>query len=219
MSLKPLIAHLSLPESTRTENYGSSSFFSTARLHVPASGEALAQTLFLKYSNSPHSIALLSAEARCLKEINSAVPEFAPTVRDSGQAGSSGVGYILMDFVGGLKAGGTQQLAERLARLHNKTSENGKFGWDSDTYCGETVQEAGWWDTWEEMFSSRMKALSQKSRDGEVQKAVESLVNDVVPRLIGRRKEEPSLVHGDLWSGNAMGGMVIDPCVSSSSQL
>lgn len=41
----------------------------------------------------------------------------------------------------------------------------------------------------------------------------------VIPRLLGNvRGDVPALVHGDLWSGNAMGGMVIDPCSSYSSR-
>ncbi|KFY81145.1 hypothetical protein V499_00079 [Pseudogymnoascus sp. VKM F-103] len=79
------------------------------------------------------------------------------------------------------------EFCAKVAELHSKSqSPNGKFGFHVITYNGNLPQENGYADTWEECF-----------------------VNDkVIPRLLrpmesGGRFIKPSLVHGDLWCGNA----------------
>lgn len=102
----------------------------------------------------------------------------------------------------------------KLADLHRLgTSPNGKFGFPCTTFHGNTPLEHGWTDTWEEYFTSRTKVIVQMEQkaQGANQEILDLAVpffEKVVPRLlrpleIGDRRIKPSLIHGDLWYGNA----------------
>lgn len=98
----------------------------------------------------------------------------------------------------------------KLATLHrNSVSPNGKFGF----HCPTSRAAEEWSDTWEECFVKMIRNLLEiewKSRgpDEELARLSADFVNVVIPRLLrpletGGRSVKPSLVHGDLWYGNA----------------
>ncbi|KAF2751821.1 hypothetical protein M011DRAFT_516270 [Sporormia fimetaria CBS 119925] len=101
-----------------------------------------------------------------------------------------------------------------LAVMHkNGVSPTGKFGFPVTTYHGRFPQDTTKCDTWEESFSrsmSRFFELEEESQgfDEEMAQLRKALMEKVIPRLLRPMETEgrkiiPSLVHGDLWDGNA----------------
>lgn len=102
----------------------------------------------------------------------------------------------------------------RMAELHREgTSPDGRFGFDVTTYHGNTPIKHGWSDTWEDYFTRTVKVLLQMEQESqgpneEILQLAQPFLEKVVPRLLrpletGGRKIRPSLIHGDLWHGNA----------------
>ncbi|KAL8699345.1 MAG: hypothetical protein Q9201_006057 [Fulgogasparrea decipioides] len=109
----------------------------------------------------------------------------------------------------------------KVAYLHeNSKSPNGKFGFHVVTYNGDLPQENGYTDTWEEFFSNGFKHMINLNleRGGpweQIESLKSNMLNKVIPRLIrpletNGRSIKPSLVHGDLWCGNAAIDTVTD---------
>jgi protein-ribulosamine 3-kinase len=107
-----------------------------------------------------------------------------------------------------------QTFPAKLAELHRKSvSPDGKYGFPVTTYHGNTPIHHGWSDSWEEYFTRTTRALFLLEREAqganaEIDALIEPFFAKVVPRLLrpletGGRTIKPSLVHGDLWHGNA----------------
>lgn len=101
-----------------------------------------------------------------------------------------------------------------MTELHrNGTSEDGRFGFPVTTYHGNIPIDHGWSDTWEEYFTRTTRLLLDKERevqgpDERLDGLIGPFFDKVVPRLLrpletGGRSIRPSLIHGDLWHGNA----------------
>ncbi len=116
--------------------------------------------------------------------------------------------------------GGDQILLGRgLALIHKKSAEQspGNFGWDSDGYIGLGPQPGGWIKDWGECFVQLRLIPQMKiaTKWGLEIRDFESLLIDLVD-FLNQHSPSPSLVHGDLWSGNASvlldgRGALIDP--------
>jgi len=128
-------------------------------------------------------------------------------------------GLLLMEYLHPAinTSGFDEQLGRGLAQLHRKTAS--AFGFHHSNYCGTTVQDNTWTDNWPEFFAEcRIWALikqikSVRGMSVEQQVVYENLA-DRIPLLLTHRTV-PSLIHGDLWSGNYMytsnGPALIDP--------
>jgi fructosamine-3-kinase len=94
------------------------------------------------------------------------------------------------------------ELGRQLAHLHRKTHAQG-FGWDRNNTIGSTPQLNPWTQDWANFFIahriSYQLQLSQRRGVNFPQK--DRLLRAIANQLSHR--PAPSLVHGDLWSGNA----------------
>lgn len=109
--------------------------------------------------------------------------------------------------------------AHDLSDMHGNT--NSFFGFDQDNYIGSLAQRNGQKPTWEAFFiSNRLQPLIKMAFDKNLltKKHVADFENlyNVFSELIPA--EPPSLLHGDLWSGNLMCAVeqkpvFIDPAV------
>ncbi|KAL6698188.1 Fructosamine kinase domain-containing protein [Trichoderma pleuroticola] len=117
-------------------------------------------------------------------------------------------------FTGGMPE--PASFCEKLAQLHLSSrplSPNGRFGFHCRTYNGDLAQENTWSDRWELFFADGLRDVSKirRKRAGrslELEALEPALFDKVIPRLLrplesGGRQIRPSLVHGDLWYGNA----------------
>jgi protein-ribulosamine 3-kinase len=118
--------------------------------------------------------------------------------------------YLLMEFLD-LKGGiDFPALGRMLAQAHRNAGP--RFGWHRDNYIGTTPQSNAWSDDWAAFwFEQRMQpqlALAEKKGFA---------LSDVPRDLLNGHQPQPSLLHGDLWSGNVsftpQGPVVFDPAV------
>lgn len=118
----------------------------------------------------------------------------------------------------------SRTLGAALARLHRAAAPHGgparRFGWHRDNWLGATPQANDWHDDWCAFFRDcrlapqlalvAKKGFASIARDGE-------RLLDALPALLAGHAPEPSLLHGDLWAGNAGTvsgeGVVFDPAV------
>ncbi len=105
----------------------------------------------------------------------------------------------------GLDRGSGAALGRQLAELHRHTGE--RFGWQDDNWIGGTPQHNGWQGEWP-LFFARKRLLPQLERaagNGMERKLVER--GEALAGRLGAffidYHPAPSLLHGDLWSGNA----------------
>jgi fructosamine-3-kinase len=106
-------------------------------------------------------------------------------------------------------------LGRRVAELH-RGSAGGRFGWHRDNLLGRALQLGGWSDDWATFFAERRlrPLLDTDALAGDVRARIERALAGPLPRLLGVHDPSPSLVHGDLWSGNVVEGRwLIDPAV------
>ncbi len=97
------------------------------------------------------------------------------------------------------------RFAEALAQMHRSLGEH--FGWPRDNFIGSNPQRNAETDNWSRFFvEQRLRPQFALAREhgfgGELQKQAERLF-ERVPALFLDYRPRPSLVHGDLWHGNA----------------
>ena len=114
--------------------------------------------------------------------------------------------YLVMDYhhLESLNGDNAAQAGLALAQQHKVTNE--QFGWDSDNYIGLTPQSNRWASNWCSFFKEqRLLPILQRAQHRGLSKhnvqRVHNLI-DVLEQILSHQVL-PSLVHGDLWSGNA----------------
>jgi fructosamine-3-kinase len=96
-----------------------------------------------------------------------------------------------------------QEMGKQLAQMH-KIESVSQFGWDRNNTIGSTPQLNPWTDNWADFFAeSRIgyQLKLAKRRGGNFVNIGDFV--EVVRDNLKDRNPHPSLVHGDLWSGNA----------------
>ncbi|WP_343034873.1 fructosamine kinase family protein [Aromatoleum diolicum] len=98
-----------------------------------------------------------------------------------------------------------QRFARALVQLHHDTGE--QFGWARDNFIGANPQINDLHDGWAQFFvNCRLLPQLQRARSagygGAVLREAEQLL-ERVPALFLDYRPRPSLLHGDLWNGNA----------------
>lgn len=94
-------------------------------------------------------------------------------------------------------------MAEKLYNMHNCYSSNGMFGWKMNNTCGSTVQINTYTSSWSQFWDIYRLGhiLSLAKLDGAVFPR-EVQLRQKVKQILSAHDCKPSLVHGDLWSGN-----------------
>lgn len=110
-----------------------------------------------------------------------------------------------------------EMLGRGLAHLHKY--KNTHFGFSKNNYCGATPQCNKWNKSWTEFFRDLrigflLKLIEKEHGLSSAEKTAYEKLMDRIPTLLSS-EAEPSLIHGDLWSGNYMraqnGPALIDP--------
>lgn len=115
-----------------------------------------------------------------------------------------GSAYIVMEYLplGGGNQAGWYQMGQDLAAMHQVTSSQG-FGWRRDNTIGDTPQKNPWTLDWVSFYAEhRLGYQFQLARRRGAFPRQQALLT-AVPQLLSGHRVQPSLVHGDLWSGNA----------------
>lgn len=142
-----------------------------------------------------------------------------PAVLKCGVA--AGKQYLLLEWIeAGLPTTDFWKMFGRsLAALHAR--EQASFGWHEQNYIGSLEQRNDICDRWSEFFSQyRVTPLVKMLRDSDKYTSSDVLLAEKFCRAVGDifPEEKPSLLHGDLWSGNFMVDknshpLLIDPAV------
>lgn len=140
------------------------------------------------------------------------------------------VAWLLLEWIEEGRPGreSWMRLGRELAALHRDTGPGmpeARFGWHDENLIGSLPQPNGWTDDWAGfMANRRIRPLAGELRArgtlSAAQAAIVEAVADRAGALLGPAvaADGPSLLHGDLWSGNvlfARGGapVLIDPAV------
>ena len=106
-----------------------------------------------------------------------------------------------------------QDFTSTVAELHTESvPPNGKYGFPTPTCMGQMAHFTIWTDSWENFFTISIERLIRRIEESQGPDAVfrkmfQQTMEKVVPRLLrpletGGRQIKPSLVYGDLYSGN-----------------
>jgi len=161
------------------------------------------QTYFVKL-NQASQVAMFEAEAAGLQEMFLTQTIRVPKPICWGTADTSA--YLVLEWLElGGRGGGVAwaEMGRNLAAMHRTTSPNG-FGWQMNNTIGSTSQPNPWtsdWITFWQQHRIGFQFQLANRRGGYFGKQAELL--NAIPQLLANHKPQPSLVHGDLWSGNA----------------
>ena len=159
------------------------------------------QSYFVK-TNSAEQVDMFDAEAQGLMEMASSRTITVP------QAHSWGVieqySYLVMDYVQLGNKGSDELLGQQLAAMHgHKWSQ---YGWQRNNTIGSTLQDNTPTDNWIEFWrrsrlSVQLELAVSQGYGGRLQDKGLRLLEGF-DCLFSNYTPQPSLLHGDLWSGN-----------------
>jgi fructosamine-3-kinase len=163
--------------------------------------EGAAQAYFVKV-NRPGTEAMFAAEAEALAALQGANAVRVPAPVCHGRAGD--FSYLVLEYLqlGHARGDGAERLGLQLAQLHRHAAPH--YGWHRDNTLGTTPQpnapDDDWARFWHERRLGHQLKLAARDGYGALQDKGEGLLA-MLPRLLDHRPA-PSLLHGDLWSGN-----------------
>jgi protein-ribulosamine 3-kinase len=150
-----------------------------------------------------------AAEADGLAALRAAGVRAPQPLRHGSHGGQA---FLVMEFLDLRASGDWDALGRMLAEQHRQ--EAPCFGWVRDNYIGTTPQQNAWRDDWRTFFAEcrlapQLRLAEANGFSIDIGRALDSL---------GAHRPQPSLLHGDLWSGNAAflpdgGPVLFDPAV------
>lgn len=173
---------------------------------------------FIKWTQSEHQ-GLFEAEAKNLQLIQQTGAINVPNVLGVGTLDEKE--YLMLDCIQSAEKSTNywSDFGGKLAQLHQKHAREG-HGLDYDNFLGAAKQENTWQKDGVQFFiQNRLKKqVDTAIYHRKISAAMEdkfNLLYDKLPQLIPN--ESSALLHGDLWSGNAMvneNGKItlVDPC-------
>lgn len=171
-------------------------------------------TFFIKV-NRPVLEDMFAAEAQGLQEMAQLKAVRVPEVICYGTA--DGHSYLVLEYIslGGLRGAANARLGEQLALLHQHPQPY--FGWHMDNTIGSTPQHNDqsndWVAFWQQQRLGKQLEFAQRNGfNGSLQKNGERLMG-ALPAFFADYQPQPSLLHGDLWGGNAAGDEQGNPVI------
>jgi len=160
------------------------------------------QPWFIKI-NTADNLSMFEAEAEGLQALIDSHTLRAPTPVCSGITGKDA--WLVMEYIALRNTGDDTQLGNELAAMHQ--TRHPQFGWHRHNTIGNTPQLNQQTDDWvtfwaEQRLETQLERAGQNGaersllhRGDMLQTALSAFFTDYQP--------VPSLLHGDLWSGNA----------------
>ena len=176
------------------------------------------ETLFLK-ENSARFTDMFIAEAKGLEALAAAGGPRVPTpfAVHSGAERQ----FLLMEYIpsGRLGPGHYEDFGHAFAAMHADNAASA-YGFEADNYIGSTPQKNPRCKSWVTFFGEHRlgyqirRAARQGLASSELVRNVETLIGKLASLI--PEPEHPSILHGDLWTGNTMcdgngAAVMIDP--------
>ena len=174
---------------------------------------------FLKWNQKFAFPGMLEAEAKGLQILQAGMTIKIPDVIVAGESAS--YQFLVLEFISSIERRSDfwETFGRGLAQLHRLSSAT--FGLDHDNYIGSLPQRNDRATDWKTFFFEKRlypqlkKAIDTGllgSQDHRSVERLEQIFSDIFDH------EPPSLLHGDLWSGNFMTGengeaVILDPAV------
>lgn len=179
--------------------------------------EGCGQRYFVK-TNRAELAGMFAAEALGLAELEAARALRVPHPVASGTAGNEA--FLVLEYLELGGSGDTAALGRGLALQHRKISD--AFGWTQDNTIGSTPQSntrAGDWPAFlrDQRLGYQLRLAAQNSLGAKLQQLGELLLANL-EGFFPAYRPQASLLHGDLWCGNAAFAnsgepVVFDPAV------
>ncbi len=166
------------------------------------------------------NFAMLEFESSCLTALNKVIDEnFLKVPKPIITEKLDSIGILLMPWFS-LKEGSEKKLGKGLAMLHQESSKaiQESFGWEKNGFIGYNLQIRGWEKSWGKCFVNlRLRPQFNMAFKWGLDFPLKEFSSKLIEYL-DTHNPKPSLVHGDLWRGNAAvtatgEGVIYDPAV------
>lgn len=163
--------------------------------------EGTGQQYFVKM-NSADQLHMFEVEADGLRELAGANAIRVPEPICFGIADNQA--YLVMELLELGGSGKRSELGQQLALLHQVTAD--RFGWHCDNIIGAThqpnKQSSDWIEFWRgQRLGFQLELAARRGFGSGALRKGEKLMDDF-GQLFSGHSPQPSLLHGDLWSGN-----------------
>ncbi len=152
--------------------------------------------------NQSELLPMFEAEAQGLRELGAPHALRVPQPVSWGREGDTA--WLVMEYLELGGRGSMAELGEGLAALHRVPQT--RFGWSRDNTIGSTPQRNdpsdSWLDFWRERRLGFQLELAARNGFGGRLQALGAEIMERFPALFEEYHPAPSLLHGDLWSGN-----------------
>lgn len=158
------------------------------------------QSYFVKL-NSADKLDMFIAESQALKIIDKSGSIHAPRPITHGRTQNHA--FLVLETIefGPPAESSRQEMGLQLAALHRTT--NDRHGWHRDNTIGSNQQHNPWTTEWADFFrNQRLKPQFELAHRNRIPFEHAQALLDQVPKLLEGHTPAPSLLHGDLWSGN-----------------
>lgn len=169
---------------------------------------------FLKYNYADRFPGMFRAEAEGLKTLESCGCIRVPRVIHWADTGI--YSFLLLEYLHPCLPAGDfwESFGMKTAVLHSHTSTH--FGFSSDNYIGSLKQWNDLHETWSSfLINQRLNPMAEQAHASGLMSAQDlewlGLIYKRLPDLYP--EEPPSLLHGDLWSGNFLSATDGTPCL------
>ncbi len=156
---------------------------------------------FLKLNDAQH-LAMFVTERAGLETIAATNTLRVPRPVAHGISGKHS--FLVLEHLDLSSSGSAELLGEQLAALHRCTSV--QFGFSHSNFIGTSLQRNAWNKTWIEFWREhrlgfQLRLATENGFGRLLQEPGEKLL-EVLPSFFEGYSPQPSLLHGDLWSGN-----------------
>lgn len=157
------------------------------------------QVYFVKI-NHEHLLDMFATEALGLAAIAATQSIRVPKPLCYGTA--DGKAYLAMEWIDLDASGDWREMGSKLAQLHN-ASVGQRFGWERNNFIGSIEQDNTPEAAWATFFAEhRLRPQFERGERRGGRFVDYPTLLQLVPQVLKDRQQAPSLVHGDLWSGN-----------------
>lgn len=177
-------------------------------IHRAARVELPGEAAFLKWGAAPAGH--FGVEARGLDRLREAgTPLRVPHVLGWDDVAGNVPAWLCLEWIPGVSEPGRDDadLGRALAALH--APRTGGWGWEEDGWIGPLPQANGTTPTWAEFWWTRrlepqLRLAASRGADPAAPGEWHRLGKRLPALLAPAEHDGPSLLHGDLWSGNAL---------------